>query len=329
MKEFRGACLRYGIPEKMLVPEAWDIEPERVLGSGNKTLEMAIAEQLMQFRNLYDPEPQRQILRDFTQAVTEDPGRAASMVPDSPARVTDSVHDAELSSAALMMGLPVDLKTGMNHIEYVDTMMRNIALTIQKLEQNGKMATMDQIMGLGNMAQHVGQHIEIVEQDPNEKERVNNWQQGMTKMMNMVKAYAQRLMEQGQQQGPQLDAETQAKVRAAQLLAETKAKNTRESHAQRTAQREIQFRMEMKREQQQAQLEAMRQQQTAGDDIQREHAKTRLKVLGETHKARTDLRRKAAETKLDLRKKAVETKLDIEAERRKAKIQRDNQPSED
>ena len=192
---FRGRCLSQGVPAAMLNPEAWDIEPERVLGAGNKTLEMAIAEQLMQFRNLYDPEPQRQILRDFTLAITDDPGRTESMVPDEPMHMTDSVLTAQLASGSLMNGLPVGIKTGISHIEYVDTMLVSMQVEIGRIQQRGGVPTQDKLEGLDAMAQHLAQHIAIVAQDPNEKERVTNWQKQMTRLMNLVKAFAQRLQE--------------------------------------------------------------------------------------------------------------------------------------
>src|SRR5512139_2331294 len=61
---FRANCLRQGVPEKILIPEAWEIEHERVMGGGNKTMEMTIAQWLMEQRAAFDPEPQRKILRD-------------------------------------------------------------------------------------------------------------------------------------------------------------------------------------------------------------------------------------------------------------------------
>lgn len=42
VNSFRASCLKEGVPEKYLVPEAWDPEPERIMGAGNKTLEMTI-----------------------------------------------------------------------------------------------------------------------------------------------------------------------------------------------------------------------------------------------------------------------------------------------
>lgn len=316
VNSFRAECLRYGIPEKMLVPEAWDIEPEKVLGAGNKTLEMAIAEQLMQYRNLYDPESQREILHDVTLAITDDPGRADNLVPETPAKVTDSVHDAQLATGALLMGLKVDLKRGMNHIEYVDTMLLNLAREISKVEKRGGMATPDQIEGFQNIVQHVSEHIQIVAQDENEKERVTTWGNGITKMMNLVKAYAQRLQEQQKSAGPQIDAETQAKVQAIKTMADAKASNTRESHAQRTAQRQLQWEMEQNREDK----AAMKELQQQNVDLRKEMAQMRMQIGAKKAEHGMNLRSRSIENKMDLKRKLVETKIDLEAKRREAKI---------
>lgn len=321
VQTFRAACLKYGIPENMLVPEAWEVEAERIMGAGNKTLEMLIAEQLMQARNLFDPEPQRAILRDFVQAVTEDPARAEALVPEQPARVTDAVHDAELATGALMMGLPVQLKTGINHLEYVDTLIRNMGLTIQKIEQQqGSNATPEQVMGLQNVAQNMAEHIKIVAQDRNEKARVSAWGKVIAKLMNMVKKYQANLQQQQQQQGPQVDMETQAKVQAMKTVADAKAANTRESHAQRTAQRQLQFEQEMKQKQQEGQTQ-LRQQ---NEDLRKTIAELQMALKAKQAEHGMNLRTKQAEHKLDLRKKRTETAIDIAAAREQATIDNSN-----
>ena len=317
---FQARCLKQGVPEYMLNdPTCWDITHDRVLGQGNKTLEMVIAEQLMQFRNLYDPESQRMILRDFTMAVTDDPARTDAMVPDKPMRVTDSVHDAQLSVSTLMAGLPVDIKTGMNHIEYVDTMMTAMALTIQKIEKGqGQMATPDQLQGLQNVAQHIGQHIQIVAQDPNEKQRVEQWSKTMSKMMNMVKAYGQRLQEQMQKQQPKGNGEAQAeleqakaKIQAMQMQAQAKAQNTKESHAQKTAQRQVQFEMEQKREDQRLELERERKMKDIAIDL----GAKRLEHKQEHF-------RQHVEHRQDLHQQHREHLLDMEHEKEKAELEK-------
>jgi hypothetical protein len=288
---FRARCQAQGVPAYMLLPEAWEISPERVLGAGNKTLELAIAEQLMQYRNLYDPEPQRQILRDFTSAITDDPGRTESMVPEEPNRVTDSVHDAQLAAGTLMQGLPVAMKTGMNHIEYVDTLLVSMQVEIGRINQRGGVPTIDKLEGLDALAQHITQHMQLVSQDKNEKERITNWEKQLTKLMNLVRAFAQRLQEQNQKGqenngGGEKAAETQAKIQSMMMQAKAKADNTRESHAQRTAQRKVQFEMEQQREDKKLQAELGREQARASIELGAKRVEHEMDIMAEKMKQR-------------------------------------------
>jgi hypothetical protein len=177
-------------------------------------------------------------------------------------------------------------------------MMLSMAAEIGKIQKSGGMTTKDKIEGLSAMAQHISQHIQIVAQDEKEKERVTIWQKKLTLMMNLVKAFAQRLQEQmkkAQEQGQGGDPELAAKVKATQIIAETKAANTRESHAQRTAQRQIQFELEQKRED--AKLKR---------ELQREHAKHQME-----HRA------KVAEHVQDMHHQRQEHMLELAVERKK------------
>ena len=250
------------------------------MGAGNKALELAIAQQLMEYRNLYDPEPQRDILRDVTLAITDDPGRATRLVPDKPASVTDSVHDAQLAAGSLMLGLPVAIKTGMNHIDYVDSLLASMALIISNILKAGGVGTPDKVRGLQNMAAHTAAHIEIIAQDKAEKARVKQYMDQLGKLMNEVKAFAQRMQQQAQAGNggaPGVDPKDIAKIQADQMKAEAKVKNTRESHAQRTVQRQIQFEQQMKQDAQRHQLEMRKE----ADQIALEQQKSRSKALEE------------------------------------------------
>lgn len=250
VRKFRVNCLKQNVPEELLVPEAWEVEPEQIMGGGNKTLEMAIAQQLMQFRQLYDPEPQRQILRDVTLAITDDASRAEELVPTDPVKVTDSVHDAQLAAGTLMEGLPVSIRTGINHVEVIETLLSSMAIIIQRIEQSGGMATQKELMGLQNMAGHISGHIQILAQDENEKSRVKTESDHLGKLMNLVKAFAQRLAEQQQKQNgkPGVDPEVQAKLQGKLMVDKAKAQNMRESHGMRTAQKQVQFDQKLKQD---------------------------------------------------------------------------------
>jgi hypothetical protein len=290
VRKFRVNVLKQGIPEGVLDSSMWNIEPERVMGAGNKMMEMAVADKLMAVRTLLDPEAQKVVDRIYILSNSDDPALTEQLVPEQK-QVSDSMHDAQLAAAALLMGLPVAIKKGHNHIEYVEVLLADMGLVIQKIEQRGGMATPEEIAGLQNMAQHVAQHVQIIEQDKNEKQRVKQYGDALGQAMNMVKAYAQRLQEQAQkaaeaqaQGNGDMDPKDVAKVKGMQLQAEAKAANTRESHAQRTAQRQAQFSL----------------------DIQRQQQEHELKMREQAQELQMDMAKQAAELEAEIARKAVE-----------------------
>lgn len=245
VKAFRAACIKDGLPEKHLVAEAWEAEPERTMGAGNKTMEMAIAEWLMANREKYDPEPQREILRDVTLAVTDDPGRAERLVPEAP-QVSNSIHDAQLSFGTLMAGAPVSIKSGVNREETITALLSSMAVIVQRIASSGGVGTKEELIGLQNVAQHIGQNIQSFAADKAEAQKVKQFGDALGKMMNMVKAFGQRLQQQIEAAAKKngnggMDPKDQAKILATQETAKSKIQIMRESHAQRTAQRQIQF----------------------------------------------------------------------------------------
>lgn len=275
VKEFRNACLKRGVPASLLVPEAWDITPTRVMGAGNQTMQMAISQQLLQMRQLFDPEPQREILRDITFNITGDADKAMRWCPDQPLKISDSVHDAQLAMGPLMMGLPVAVVTGQNHQEYVQTLLVELATLIQQAEKSGGMASAKDIKGFQNVAQCIEQHIKVLAQDKNNKAFVAASGKALSKLMNMVRAFAQRLQQamqkQQQQNGNGSDPQAQAKIASAVIQAKTKAEISKKSHAQKTAQRQIQFESKERQQQQGFEAEQRRKDMETLAEIQRGH----------------------------------------------------------
>jgi len=283
VREFRASIAKKGVPVKLLKLENWDIQPTRVMGSGNKTMEMAISEQLLQMRNLFDPDAQREILRDVTFAVTGDSDKSERWVPVNPLRVTDTVHDAQLAMGTLMQGLPVSLKSGQNHKEYVMVLLSELEKLIMQYEQGGGMAPMDKIQGFQMVAQSASEHIQLLAMDEAEKEFVAAANKQVAKLMNFVKAFQQRLQEQmqKQQQSQGGDPEVAAKMQSQIILAQAKAKNSTDAHAQKTAQKQVAFQMEQERKQkafeQQQQLEAAKFQQQIAAESAKEQVKSKKK----------------------------------------------------
>lgn len=270
VRRFQDRCLKRGVDEAYLYDnECWSHEAERTIGAGNKSLEMAITEQLMAWRPMFDPEPQRQILRDGVLSLTSDPARARSLVPENPVRVTDSVHDAQLAAGALLQGLPVSIKTGINHIEYVNELMNSLMQLIQQNLKSQSIPDAQRLQGMFNIANHIQQHIQIIAQDQNEKQRVKQYGDQLGKLMNVMKGFAQQLQQQMEAQAQQngQNGEEAAKIRAMNMQAEVKAKNTSTAHAQRTAQRQIAFEMEQERKNAEMQAELAREEQRAAVEL--------------------------------------------------------------
>ena len=248
---FRAACLRDKVPESMLADAtAWEIEPERVLGAGNKTLEMAIAGQLMAFRPLYDAGSQRKILRDVTLAITDDPARADELVPEEPG-VSDTVHDTELVFNALMAGNHVTPKDGVNSAEAAATIIKQMQAKVQEIQQAGGVGTPKDIHGFTLAAGYAAHYIKLLEEDKNSKKVAADFNKQLADLGNLIKAMQQRQQEQAKKAAAQnggggLPPETQAKIAATQATAQAKIQQGQQSHAAKTAQRQISFEQKLR-----------------------------------------------------------------------------------
>lgn len=283
---FRKLCLSDDVPSEALDVERWDISAERVIGAGNKQLELGQVNLLMQDYNRYGPDAQRMILRKKTMAATDDPALTDVLVPFSENKVSNARHDAQLAAGTLMLGLPVDLKQDINHIDYVEALIADMAIMVKGIEQSGGTTTREKIIGLNNMANHVAQHIQIISQDENEKQRVRQYGNDLGNLMNNVKAYAQRLAEQEQAQGQGQDPEVQAKQQALIIQAQTKAQIAEQNAQQKLQQKQISFTQKTEQSQEKHQLEMAKQirqtqVQEAATDI-----KTSAQIGRETAKAK-------------------------------------------
>lgn len=286
VREFQNRCLKQGIPENLLYNvEAWEIEPERVMGAGNKAMELQIAQQLLAMRNLYDPQPQRQILRDITLAVTDDPSRAQALVPDAP-HPTDATHDAQLRFGTLMAGVPIPPRDGVNPIESIDALLASMSVVVQRTQKSDNVGTKSEIVGLATVGQHIAQEIARLAQDESEKQRAKIYGDQLGQLMNLVKGFAQRLAKQNAEGNGNggIDPEALAKIEAMLLMAKAKAANTRESHAARTAQKQISWEMEEERKAKSGKREAR---QDIDRDAQ-EIASGRLKAINQANESKSN-----------------------------------------
>ena len=265
VQSYQAGCLKAGIPEKLLYePEAWELNVERIMGGGNQTMEMQIASQLMQWIDRLDPDPQRKVLRKSILAVTGNAADADELVPVM-RTMSDSSHDAQLAAGGLLMGLPQTLKEGVNHQEYASELMKAMGSQIEKISKSGGVSTPDQLNGLQNIAGQSIQgqpikgngafnHIQLLEKAEGSKQIAKQLGDALGKLMNELKAFAQRMQEQAKkaaaaaQQQNGHDPKAAAKVAEIQASGKVKRDIATQSAAQRTAQRQIQFQQKIKQD---------------------------------------------------------------------------------
>jgi len=269
-REVQANCLRAGVPEKVLYNrQAWDIEPERVLGAGNKTLEMMVAQQLMQYRHLFDPSAQRQILRDVTLAITDDAAKTDTLVPEEP-QISNSIHDAQLSVGTLLMGQPMAFRNNVNHGEYANALIDALEVEIAKINKTGDgMTSQEHILGLQNLAGVTieGQplptngaqpHIMAFSADPDVKSETKILNERLSNSLNEIRAFAQRLQEQQSQQNGQADPEKVLKLQMDEAAATQKLESKARNDAQRQAQKQLGFERDEQRKDMQTMAELRR-----------------------------------------------------------------------
>jgi len=268
VRAFRLNCLKRQVPAELLDHNIWNISVEKVMGSGNKQVELGQAQMLMGVIDRFDPDSQRKILRQFAFAATDDEAVAEQLVPQSQNMATDSVHDAQVSTATLLSGIPMALKQGVNHAEYAAALLAAMQAQIALIDQGGAMATQDQIAGLQNIAGQTvdGQpiqgngaasHIAILAQNKSSQQEVKILSDTMGKLLNSVKGYIQRLQEQQQSQGEgeQVSPEAKAKIISAKIVADAKAENMREANALKLQQKEAAFAQKTQHDTEKHQLE--------------------------------------------------------------------------
>lgn len=287
-REFRKQVLRADVPEEMLDVEKWEVEPERVLGGGNKTVQMATIGFLNQIRKNMPPMGQRLIDNISVSTATDQPDLAEEIAPlgeDHP--ISNSTHDAQEATMRLLAGLPFSPPKDAIFEDYVVVWLHDLGLTIQRILQKG-IPTPEELNGMLNLGRHVGIFLGIMAKeaegatgDQDTKEKLRQYEDALNQLLNHIKALGQRMQQamkaQAGQAGAQGDGKDAAKVQAMLIQAQTKAAIADRASQQRTRQKEEHFQKEERRKDQQAQADLLRE----GVRTRHELMANRLKALAE------------------------------------------------
>lgn len=279
VKKFRQDCIKAGIPEDLLVADKWRVLPERVLGGGDRTLAQTQALWLQQNKMQFDAPSQRKIQRLVTSTILDDPAKAKLLVPDQQPTSTEGTQVAESLFGTLMTGNQCATRSGIDLQGYLAKMLQMMAAVVQRITQTGGVGTLDDIIGLQTVGQNIAQNLALLAQDEEQKPLVKEIAQVLGELMNQVKAFASRLMEQRQAQQPQGDPQAAAKAQSTVLMAQVKAKINEQNAELKRRQKQIDFQLEQQRKNIETISEVRREDLTHRMDLMNQSAANSLELL--------------------------------------------------
>lgn len=248
VRVFRENCIKRGVPDKMLNPEVIHVEPERVMGGGDKSQAQQEAMWLLQNKTQFNPQSQQLILRTATSAMLGDPARATLLVPEAPLTSTAGSQMAETLFAALMTGNQCSLRNNIDMQGYLAQLLKMMGTVVQRISQSGNVGTIDEIIGLQTAAQNAVQYIQVISSDQSQQQFVKQISDLLGQITNAVKGFAARFMEQQKSKQSQGDPATAAKAQGTLLLAQTKAQINIQSADMKRKQKELDFQLDQQRQ---------------------------------------------------------------------------------
>jgi signal transduction histidine kinase len=283
--EFQKQCKKDRIPDFLMVPENWQIDPERVLGGGDQFLAKQEADSLLSQSQRFDPNSQRQILRKWVATTTRNPDMADNLVPNDPVQADAGTFAAEDVFGTLMQGIPTSIREGIERTSYIQALLGMFGSKVQQIMQTGGVGTAENIIGLQTVGQHIEQNIAILEQDATQGEFVKVASDELGKLMNEVKGFQQRLQQQMEADATEQDPEAMAKVQTQTMLAENKMQISQATTAQKMEQKQMAFEQKMRQDMEKHALDMQRMMADMDVDIITKGARTKADIEATKAKA--------------------------------------------
>lgn len=281
VRDFQLACLKDGVPTEMLDSSRWNIEPDKAIGGGNKILEMAIIQFLQGIRKNLGPDAQRKVDHMSIVSATDQPALAEDLAPIAgQKKLAPSTMNAAESTTRIMAGLDFLPSPEMVPEDYVTVWLHDMGTYIAQIQQSGGVGDQKTLMGLGNLTKNIQMFLQQMATNEDDKEKVKEFQNILTQMLNHIKGFAQRLQQQQAKQQPGGQSADAVKAQIAATQGQIKLTNMQQSHAMRTAQKQASFELEQQRKDRETNADIRRENARAGQEL----THNRLRMLMEASK---------------------------------------------
>jgi hypothetical protein len=176
----------------------WDVSCDLPLGSGNQSLELAQASQLMSVRSAHPPEAQAEILNIFDAAVTKNPRLANRLAPlGKPIGASSGQAWATTVFPTLMLGVQAPFQPQLSPIDQVQTLISMAAQKVQSIMTGDNMGTPTDVAGLSAVIKYCQQLVALLAQDKSQASVVKNMETALAKISNVVRSFGQRQQQAG------------------------------------------------------------------------------------------------------------------------------------
>ena len=320
VEKFQSLCEAAGIPKNFMTPNQWEIDVEQVSGMGDQTLAVDEVTSLMAIINQLDPSAQMIVRRKYIAVITRNSDLANTLVPEDPEKSTKGRKEAEDVFGTLMRGIPVSLREGIEQQDYIMAMSEMMAATVERINQTDGMGSPEDVMGLQTVAGDIDQHIQLLAQDPANKEFVTGIGKAVGKMMNDVKAFAQRQQQAAEaaaKEGQQDPAEM-AKIQALQMQAQIKAEIASQQAEMKIAMKEAEHQQKMKQAEETHSVNMQAAVSRAQMEAQATAARSSSEVQASSSRTSSDIALQTAKTASDIENQRLKTEADVESSKKKA-----------
>jgi hypothetical protein len=250
VRRARENCLRAGVPEKLInSPEAWRVRHERMMGQGNQTLELMVAESILKISQTMAPDRQQIAYRNYVTALTHNPQMAEEYYPQQQEKNTPAAEQARNDFATTLQGIPVPpVAADTNRMLYTVELLKQLMQRVQQREKGGGMVKPEELQGLALAAQCVKSNLKILAKNKANQKPVEVLGRKLGEIANLLKAFQQRL-----QQAAKAQQKAQAKngngdggkTGAALIGAIAKAKIKEAEGKQKLAHKDAAFKQDM------------------------------------------------------------------------------------
>jgi hypothetical protein len=248
VRRFRENCLRQGVPEQLLnCPEAWKVQHERMMGQGNQTLELMVAQEILKLAQAMAPDKQQVAYRNFITSLTHNPQMAQEYFPLQQNKNPDAAQKGRTDFGTCLQGIKVPPPgSDTNLMQYLGAFMTELYTRCKGIEKSGGMTDVKELKGLMNAAQTAKDDLQMLAKNKTAEKTAEKAVKALGEIMNLLKAFQQRLQEQmqKQQQGQQQNGDG-GKTKATLIQAAVKAKIKEAESKQKLAHKEAAFKQDM------------------------------------------------------------------------------------